>query len=725
MPVVPALKRSVPAGESITPFYKKGRKWTYFSTAPNSTLVSSSKLNAWDFRYIILLTVVSFAARIYALGEPSVVVFDEAHVVSHINKYIDGVYFNDVTPPLAGLFYTFVAYLAGYRGEAPLTKPGQDYLLTTFPFKTLRAVTSVLGSGICSIAFLTLRSSGVRPIVAFAVSLIFAFENMAVITNRLFMPDTLFMFGVALAVYSYKKFDLTEPFGKKWIKYLLMTGVSLGLTVSTKWIGLATVTWILALTGIKLWYILGDLDVTNCAVSKHSFSRLGAFVIAPAAIYFGIFAVHIMLLTQFHNDASLLSTAFQRELIGNDVHTIPKYVTWNSTITLRHSDSLGGYLHSHPYKYKSGSREQQVTVFNFKDFNNEWIIEPGVGARFDVNEPRIKQGQEVQLRHKNTGAVMRVDKFKPPMSEQDYDHEVACFGNSSYAGNETDKYQIKFKNEKESKDKFLTATDAEFRLYNSKKRCTVLSHDIKLPDWGFGQQEVICVDSPTLARTYFKVENVKYPKSLDLEKYPFLKEKVPHVEVPMWKKFLEVNNRMYRLLKGIKVTNKNASSGSSWPLLSKGVRFSTRPNSSLYVIGNPVTFIFPLVLIPVLVLLATVGFFRGDKLVQTFNYTNQSASYALGFLIHWLPYVLQDGEFFLQYYIPALYFGVLLAGVSLEYVMFKNSTLGNALCVIMVLASFHYFSAVLPVIWGTSWTEQACEAARLFPSWDMRCDTYK
>jgi dolichyl-phosphate-mannose--protein O-mannosyl transferase len=47
-----------------------------------------------------------------------------------------------------------------------------------------------------------------------------------------------------------------------------------------------------------------------------------------------------------------------------------------STVTIRHVNTQGGYLHSHPHNYPGGSKQQQITLYPHIDANNEWRIMP-------------------------------------------------------------------------------------------------------------------------------------------------------------------------------------------------------------------------------------------------------------------------------------------------------------------------------------------------------------
>lgn len=708
----PTAKKEAPLSH---PSWKRGTKRYFLSTSTDFVLQWTSQ----DVLLAAVAVVIALVTRLWAISKPPVVLFDEVHTVRHVNKYIDGLYFHDVSPPLAHLVYTFMAYLVGYRGDAPLSKTGEDYSLTSFPYVALRVATVLMATAVVPLLYTTLRACSVRPLVAFVSCVLFNLENIVVLDSRIFMPDTLFLLGVALAVYAFKRFDIEKPFGLNWFRYLALTGVALGLTVSTKWAGLATIVWILTLSVVKLWFVLGDIEISDCKVTQHFIFRGIALVVIPLVIYFGTFVVHFKLLTQFNEDASLLSTHFQRELLGNDVSDIPKYATWGSTVTIRHSDSMGGYLHSHVYKYKSGSKNQQVTVFGYKDFNNEWVIEPA--KKLDSDDPRIRRDAEIHLRHKITGALLRVDDFKPPISEQDYDSEVSCFGDSQYQGNDTEVFKVRF----DESEKYLRSTDMKFWLFNTNKRCTVLSHDLKLPSWGFNQQEVICIETPTMERAKFTVETIKHPKDLDYSKVPELSEKLERKPLSLLSKFIETNRLMLRLLKNIKVSNESSKAAWTWPFDLKGVKFSNRTQSAIYVIGNPVTFLLVLVLLPVAVIVSITSLIRGDYTHQLLNYRYHSLSFVLGWIVHYIPYVAIEGEYFLQYYIPALYFGVLLIGVTFEYLLTKNHTLAIGLLGVCTTLSYYFFTNVSPLIYATPWTVELCESAKLFSSWDFYCDAYK
>ena len=59
----------------------------------------------------IILGVLSLVARLYRIGTPDGVVFDEYHFGRFVNNYLDGNHFFDIHPPLGKLTLAFFGYL--------------------------------------------------------------------------------------------------------------------------------------------------------------------------------------------------------------------------------------------------------------------------------------------------------------------------------------------------------------------------------------------------------------------------------------------------------------------------------------------------------------------------------------------------------------------------------------------------------------------------------------
>jgi dolichyl-phosphate-mannose-protein mannosyltransferase len=79
------------------------------------------------------------------------------------------------------------------------------------------------------------------------------------------------LFFTALAVYSlvvFRSYQLKAPLSPDWFLWLLNTGISLGLVVSVKWVGLFTIAIVGLHTIDELWDLWGDLKMPIVAASN-------------------------------------------------------------------------------------------------------------------------------------------------------------------------------------------------------------------------------------------------------------------------------------------------------------------------------------------------------------------------------------------------------------------------------------------------------------------------
>lgn len=51
-------------------------------------------------------------------------------------------------------------------------------------------------------------------------------------------------------------------------------------------------------------------------------------------------------------------------------------LAYGAEITLKNARTGGGYLHSHIHLYPegTGARQQQITTYSHKDYNNKWFV---------------------------------------------------------------------------------------------------------------------------------------------------------------------------------------------------------------------------------------------------------------------------------------------------------------------------------------------------------------
>lgn len=74
--------------------------------------------------------------------------------------------------------------------------------------------------------------------IAFLSAFLFALDGLVLTQSRLAMNDIHLLFFLLLTVQMYLLFKTSKPWSKNWKKYLLFTGISIGLTVASKWSGI-------------------------------------------------------------------------------------------------------------------------------------------------------------------------------------------------------------------------------------------------------------------------------------------------------------------------------------------------------------------------------------------------------------------------------------------------------------------------------------------------------
>lgn len=734
-------KEKLPVG------YKYGKLRAFYTSVPAPAIVEKSRFARVDHFFIFLLLSLAMAIRLYKIPSPPKVVFDEVHFGGFAKEYYDGLFFVDVHPPLAKLAYFWITQLFGWDGKFEFAEIGDTFDVNV-PYIQMR-----LFSGICGVltvlcAYGTLRASNCRPTVSFFGAYLVLIENSLVTQSRFILLDAPMIFGLSLAVLGFKRFQIQTPFTAKWWKFLIVTGVGLGITTSVKLTGLFTVAWVGLFTLYQLWRLWGDLEVSPITFAKHFFARVFGLIVVPLTIYLGLFALHFIYLPLNGSGSGAMSPKFKSTLLdSDDIVNSPAEISYGSTVTIKHNN-LESYLHSHNYFYQTGTKNQQVSLYGFSpDGNNEWIIETKNKNREGELQRKfrpVKDGDIIRLYHIHTGKYLKAHDARPPISEHDYSKEVSCNGTrEDFPGDNNYEWKVRIVGKKGHAVNDLPyiklrTSESIFQLVNRGSRCSLMSHTDKLPDWGFNQNEVLCVDEPTIPNTLWYIETNSHPVlNEDVEKYP----KVKFGKVSFWSKFLEYHKAMIRINKTFTEDHSYSSTPETWPFLLRGVNYfsnselelllTDETGSNVYFLGNvAIYYISLLVLVSVsfkvcFYVLRNLNPYRvpDDSLAVTTYYDN-SIEYIAGWVLHYLPFFHMSRQLFLHHYLGALYFSILLIAQYTEYQFTKRRALGVVLLVGIGGLATYCFVTFAPLIYGYKWDIGQCLAAKWFPNWDFDCIAY-
>jgi len=284
---------------------------------------------------IWLLSGLALVTRLWQLGLPPAVVFDEVYFRQFAADYLNGHYFFDIHPPLVKLLFAGIASLAHLTADQVGGSDPAGLVLRYLP-----ALAGVL---LVPLIYIILRQLHLGRRVATFGALLVLCDNALLVESRFVLMDSvlLLMGFAALSCY----LALRRQKGNwRWVWAVLMA-VLLGALVSTKWTGLATA----AVIGF-VWLAEGIMKRTDWR--RMIGEALIVAIIVPT-IYIGSFMLHFNLLTRSGDGDAFMSQKFQATLVGSQYHDPSVHMAfWDKFVELNQEmytaqASLKGV--EHPY----------------------------------------------------------------------------------------------------------------------------------------------------------------------------------------------------------------------------------------------------------------------------------------------------------------------------------------------------------------------------------------
>lgn len=739
--MAPRKNRSLPAAVTphnndlldldcvAAPEFAEGAVRDYLVTALPEQITSKRTISTKELVFVGAVAVTALAVRLVNLQLPNSVVFDEVHFGGFAKKYVLGNFFMDVHPPLAKMLFAAVSLLGGFKGDFDFGTIGDVYP-DSVPYVLMRAFPAVLGLATVVLAYLTLRASGVRPAVALLTSSCLLFENSFITISRYILLDAPLLFFIAAAVYAFKKFEVQQPFTLNWYRLLLSCSIALGLAFSSKWVGLFTIAWAGLLSAGHMWFLIGDLSVPSCTVWKHAAARASFLLGVPITLYLLVFSVHFNVLSNDGDGSAFMSSAFRAGLKNSGVPSLTTaQVGYGSVVTIRHVNTRGGYLHSHSHFYPAGSKQQQITLYPHLDANNDWLIEP---YNFSIPNDfsQIKDGTKIRLKHVVTGRRLHSHDEKAPVSERDWQKEATAYGYEGFGGDANDDWIVEVVKHKTDAayQENVTAIHTIFRLRHAMTGNYLFSSEVKLPKWGFEQQEVTAASSGFRPLTHWYIETNTNTRLSDEEKVP-----ARYPKLGFFGKFIESHKTMWKINQGLTGHHNWQSDPQDWPLLIRGINYWGKDHTQVYLIGNPVvwwaasaTVVAFMIHVGISILKWQAGATVASN-KNVFNFNAQMFGYFAGWAVHYFPFFIMGRQLFLHHYLPSQYFAILGLGHVFELIVAssrKYSRPAYGALVIFLVGTIVFYNTLSPLISGGQWTKGECVKSKLVNSWDYDCDTF-
>ncbi|KAL6855374.1 Protein O-mannosyltransferase 2 [Amphichorda felina] len=675
----------------------------------------------------ILFTIAAFFTRLWNIGLSDIVTWDEAHFGKFGSYYIKHEYYFDVHPPLGKMLVGLSGVLAGYNGSFEF-KSGEKYP-EEVNFAFMRAFNALFGILCIPLAYFTARELKLRRPAVWLVTLMVLCENSYTTISRFILLDSMLLFGTVATVFCWAKFhnQRHNSFEPEWFFWLFMTGLSIGCVCSVKLVGL----FVTALVGLytieDLWNKFGDSKMPVSTLSAHFICRVVGLIILPFLIYMLSFALHFAILDRSGPGDAQMSSLFQANLRGTNVgKNSPLEIVLGSRATIKNMGYGGGLLHSHVQTYPEGSQQQQVTCYHHKDTNNDWFFYPNRDEPdYDPESEELRyigDGSTIRLIHSQTGRNLHSHQIAAPITKSAW--EVSAYGNLT-VGDAKDHWKIEVIRDAASRDysKLRTLTTA-FRLKHATLGCYLRAGNTNLPQWGFKQIEVTCTkeNNPKDAYTHWNVEshwNDKLPPSdPGVYKSPFFHDFV-HLNVAM----MTSNNA---LVPDPDKQDDLASQWWQWPILHVGLRMCSWDDSVVkyFLLGNPFVYwgtTVGLGLILLVVAWYLVRWQRGYKELQPaeVDRIHYAGLYpAVGWFLHYLPFVIMARVTYVHHYYPALYFAILTFGFLIDWFLRNRKGAVQAVIYgILYTVIVGLYILFIPICWGMTGNNKQYSYLKWFDTW--------
>ncbi|XP_052503356.1 protein O-mannosyl-transferase 2 isoform X2 [Budorcas taxicolor] len=633
---------------------------------------------------LALVTLTSFATRFHRLDQPPHICWDETHFGKMGSYYINRTFFFDVHPPLGKMLIGLAGYLSGYDGTFLFQKPGDNY--EHHSYMGMRGFCAFLGSMLIPLAYLTVLELSRSLPAALLTAALLTFDTGCLTLSQYILLDPILMFFIMAAMLSMVKYNscANRPFSAPWWFWLSLTGVNLAGALGVKFVGLFIILQVGWNTLSDLWHLFGDLSLSMVTLGKHLTARILCLIVLPLALYIATYAVHFMVLNKSGPGDGFFSSAFQARLSGNNLHnaSIPEHLAYGSVITVKNLRMAIGYLHSHRHFYPEGvgARQQQVTTYLHKDYNNLWIIKKH-NSNSDPLDPShpvefVRHGDIIRLEHKETSRNLHSHYHEAPLTRKHY--QVTGYGING-SGDSNDFWRIEVINRKFGNR--IKVLRSRIRLIHLVTGCVLGSSGKVLPKWGWEQLEVTC--TPYLKETLSSIWNVedhinpKLPNiSLEVLQPSFpeimLESHLVMIRSSVWTSFflttfLQGNN-------GLKPKdNEFTSKPWHWPINFQGLRFSGVNDTDfrVYLLGNPVIWWLNLLSIALYILSASifaVAVQRGAHLPVKVEGLSQvllrgGGQLLFGWMMHYFPFFLMGRVLYFHHYFPAMLFSSMLTGL--------------------------------------------------------------
>ncbi|KAJ2356755.1 Protein O-mannosyltransferase 2, partial [Coemansia erecta] len=208
-------------------------------TASESVPYRRNRWENQDWWIATSLTLLCAFTRLYQIGKRDITSWDETHFGKFGAYYVNRTFYHDVHPPLAKMLIGLSEYVSGHNGTFTFKGKYPPYVNYTF----MRQFAAMFGIGLVPLAYLTCHQLNMRRQACVLAALFVLFDNALCVMSRFILLDPLLLFFTAASLCAAAGLQNARhlAFSKTWWRWLLLTGASLGLVASCKWVGFLTI----------------------------------------------------------------------------------------------------------------------------------------------------------------------------------------------------------------------------------------------------------------------------------------------------------------------------------------------------------------------------------------------------------------------------------------------------------------------------------------------------
>jgi dolichyl-phosphate-mannose-protein mannosyltransferase len=517
------------------------------------------------------------------------------------------------------------------------------------------------------------------------------FDNAHIGQTRLILLDATLVFAMACSLLCYVKFYKLrhEPFGRKWWKWLLLTGFALSCVISTKYVGVFSFVTIGSAVAIDLWGLL-DINRRQGALSlplfvKHFAARAVALIIVPFFFYLFWFQVHFAILNRSGPGDDFMSPEFQETLSDNVMTANAVTINYYDNIQIKHKETHG-FLHSHPDRYplryddgRVSSQGQQVTGYPFADANNHWQIIP---LKHDnVMGHHVRNNELVRLRHVVTDTMLLSHDVASPYYPTNQEFTTVSMEEAFGDRFNDTLFELRIENGKPGQE--FKSLSGQFKLIHNPSKVAMWTHTTPLPDWAYKQQEINGNKNLAQSSNIWFVDEIPSIPEGDPR---LLREERKVKSLPFLQKWFELQRAMFFHNNALTSSHPYASEPFMWPFLLRGVSFWTQNDTrqQIYFLGNPLGWWLASSLLAVyagIIAADQLSLRRGvdalDERTRSRLY-NSTGFFFLAWAMHYLPFYLMGRQLFLHHYLPAHLASCLVTGALLEFIFNVDPVIDDA-----------------------------------------------